>query len=77
MCHRVQDALWSVINMSEALLYPCTGGSSSGTISSSSGAPAPAQPSAVSLVRALGPLLHVYQLPGAEHLGHMLALVIR
>ena len=62
--------------MSEALLYPCTGGSSSGN-PAAAGPPAPLQPSAVSLVRALGPLLHVYQLPGAEHLGHMLALVIR
>lgn len=76
----LKDALWSVINLIDAI------GTPAGPPSAPPDAPtegllppdgAALLVSAESVVRSLCPLLFVYQLPGSEHLGHMLALVIR
>ncbi|GAX82187.1 hypothetical protein CEUSTIGMA_g9615.t1 [Chlamydomonas eustigma] len=67
----VQDALWSVINLAEVLSYRTSSTATSADITES------LPPSCVELVKALGPLIHVYQLPEAQEISHMLALVIR
>ncbi len=78
-----QEALWAVIGLVEARSYD--GGATSpapsrhASCDGTSGAVAAEaeRQTPLLLVRALGPLLHVYQLPGPDHMSSMLALLIR